>query len=265
MKKFIRLLEHELKLAAPFQIILMVAVLLGQLVNYVLQVRQMQSGSELLSVPHLSLFFDDSILYPFIIGAAAIAVLAYSLLSWVREWGANGNFIYRLATLPGSRLPIGLAKFTTTFFMIFSLLLLQIAIFELVNWLAVSNHLIHESIRWYEYLWTDAGHLMSGFIIPSDLPNFLITYSIGGGVLLTLFNLVIIFLTERVNNLVKASLMTIGYGLISYLAGWGLDQLINRVLQLSMYEWWLITIFVWLFALAQVAVMKYLLDRRMNV
>lgn len=265
MKKFFRLLEHELKLAAPFQVILIIAVFLSQLAHYFWQIRNLRIDRDLIAANQLSLFFDESYIYPLIIGAAAIAVLAYSLLSWVREWGANGNFIYRLATLPGSRLSIGLAKFATTFSMIFSLLLLQIIIFELVNWLAVSNGFIQESIRWYEYLWTNDGSLFSSFIVPPDLPRFLMTYSTGACFLLALFNLVIIFLTERVNNLVKAILMSLGYGLLSWLIAWALFKFSNQVLQLTPYEWWLITLFAWIYGLAQVAMMKYLLDRRMNV
>lgn len=262
MVKYLKLLEFELKRACPFTLILMGITLVGQLAIF------LKGYLEARAFPPQSLyafhdFFDRNIYYNLLVGAMIMSVFIYALYTWIREWLGEGKFIYRLATLPGSRLALGLAKLTSILVIIFSLLLVQQLVFRLVNQLIVLTG-IHDTLYWVD-LYTSQHTNLSSLVMPSSFRVFAISYLYGIGFLCMVTNGLLVFLIHfrirfswMLAKLLAFSLVSIGLlGAILWL--------VNRQLGLIYSESWIELALVSLYILGQLAFMKYLLDSKLTI
>lgn len=147
-------------------------------------------------------------------GGIFLALAIFSFLIWQRDWQGKGRMIYRLMTLPGSRLSVGLAKWATVMTFIFALLGIQLALIAGCNVLlaGVLPKEIYTYLPYFYYFSQQAGIL--NLFLPFNGYDFLMSYLLGSSLVLVLFNAVVLYYCERVNGLlrlvVKESLFFIG-------------------------------------------------------
>lgn len=68
-----------------------------------------------------------------VIFAGILGLVLFTLISWMREWRLQGRFMYRLLTLPGSRLTIAWSKWASMMIKGLGMIAVQTFLFILTN------------------------------------------------------------------------------------------------------------------------------------
>ena len=196
MKKFMNLLNDELKRVKWLYLILVIAVILTQSLVIFRQFNQANyyflNQRDSFYLLTLSDIFRQKPQFFLIIGVAALSLILYSIFTWVREWHFQGNYIYRLLMLPGNRMPIFMAKFTSILLMIVGLWMTQLFILFATNWIgSLLPHLYHSSSV-VQVLMQHLDGLQ--FIMPMHFQSFIYIYFFGFNFLIGLMNITIIVL-----------------------------------------------------------------------
>lgn len=213
--KLLNLLTDELKRARIFYSLLVVSVILLEGSNISIKFwtfnRLIRYSDE--AVLSLGDFFDYSSEYMMIVGGSAMALLIYAVFTWIRDWYFQGSFIYRLLNLPGNRAPIAFAKVGAILMLMAGLLVLQVALFYLTDWLAsaffasryIANPVLVSLAQDFSF---------SNVLIPSHPLTALLTFGFGTSFLLILMNLCIIIFSFKGHGLLKTATIIIGYILL---------------------------------------------------
>ncbi|PKY87584.1 hypothetical protein CYJ57_06990 [Falseniella ignava] len=224
MKKFMNLLNDELKRAKWLYLILVIAVILTQSLVIFRQFRQanyyFMNQRDAFYMLTLADIFKQTPLFFLIIGVAALSLILYSMFTWVREWHFQGNYIYRLLMLPGSRMPIFMAKFVSILLMIVGLWMTQLFILFATDWIGnLLPHLYHSS----SVVQVLMQHL-DGFqvVMSMHFQSFIFIYLFGFNFLIGLMNITIIVLSYRSYHLIQTILLPLLYLFFS----WGISALI---------------------------------------
>lgn len=213
--KFLNLLTDELKRSRFFYFFLISGVVgletLG--VGYTLfSARQaLRDGNDVFH--SLNSLFDSSVYYGLIVGGAAFSLIIYAIFIWTKEWYFQGNYIYRLLILPGNRAPIAFAKVTAIIMLMAGVLMIQLVIFYVTNWIASAvlpdNYLIQPVLL---QLAQTMG--ISYTLLPLNPITTLLFYSFGLSFLMILMNNCILILSHRGHGLIKTATITIIYDVI---------------------------------------------------
>lgn len=136
------------------------------------------------------------------------AILFYSFYIWYVEWMGKNSFIYRLLTLPTSRMAIFWSKLTTIALMIFGLvsvqLILLVAESQLLKALISDEFRIDLSIQKISQL-----SFYLSVLMPKTFLDFLTYYGIGFILLFLLFTAILFERSFRF----KGAAIGIGYGI----------------------------------------------------
>lgn len=113
---------------------------------------------------------------PIFVGVTAL--LFYTFFIWYRDWFAKSTFIYRLLTLPTSRMNVYFAKLTTIMLMTLGLTAFQLIL------LAIENKVVHFIVpKVYRTDLSIAQVIMHseylGAILPTSLLEFVLYYALG--------------------------------------------------------------------------------------
>lgn len=139
------------------------------------------------------------------------AILFYSFYIWYVEWMGKNSFIYRLLTLPASRMSIFWSKLTTIALMIFGLvsvqLILLVAESQLLKVLISDEFRIDLTIQKISQL-----SLYLSIIMPKTFLDFLTYYGIGFVSLFLLFTAILFERSFRFKGLA----IGIGYGVVLF-------------------------------------------------
>lgn len=221
MTKLFNLVTDELKRAKVFYLLLIAFVIIAEAVmvfdnirmNYMVQATDVYADHTQI-ITNLSGGFDNSMAYTLIIGATAFALIAYSIFSWIRDWHFQGNFIYRLLTLPGNRAPVAYAKLISTLLMMAGILILQLALFYIAN--GVFSVMFAGQYTNTPVLIQLATTMTTSIVLfpPYPLQAF---HTYGGGLwfLFTLMNSLMILLSVKGYNWVRTLITTAAYWIIS--------------------------------------------------
>jgi len=125
MKKFIMLLNEELKRGSRFYLLALVVLVGLELVSVVYQILSYQSEVEqYMKVDRVSQleairlaggpfgFGDATAYFQYIIVIAIMLTVLLAFQIWYRDWFGESKYVYRLLMLPGKRIIILLSKLT---------------------------------------------------------------------------------------------------------------------------------------------------------
>lgn len=142
MKKFIMLLNEELRRGARFYLLALIILVGLELVSVVYQILSYQSEvEEYMRVDRISEqeairlaggpfgFGDATAYFQYIIAIAIMLTLLLAFQIWYRDWFGESKYIYRLLMLPGKRITILLSKL--------SAVVLTVASFMGVQWIVI--------------------------------------------------------------------------------------------------------------------------------
>lgn len=217
MDKYLKLLEDELYRSKGFYFLLVAAISLLQLLNAIVLLwtynpeESYIGSSQTLTLLDLT---EANMVYFLIIGGAIMAMLLYSVFIWIRDWYFQGNYIYRLLSLPGNRMSIFLAKLTAILLMIVGLLLLQTILLMVMNGIG-SLYDYYQVIPWTQLF---AQQLTLNYVLsPLNWQTGFFTYGIGTLGLIILYNLVVILLSHRYHRGSLTVCFVLVYSQLSFL------------------------------------------------
>lgn len=218
MSKFLNLLTDELRRAKWFYLALIIGVAVLELSLVAVNlINALQPGSVLTSKLNLHQIFSSS-LFPLIIGGVVIAMLLYCLYTWLREWAAHDKFIYRLLLLPGSRVSIAYAKLASILLMIAGLVLVQIAVFSLTNFIGSLLPQVFTVQPWYAVISQGYSLSLLYMIMPLTPAAAILGYGFGLNFLTAFFNLCILFFSFRSHGYLKTFMNTAGVIIVNVLS-----------------------------------------------
>ncbi|MDI4646029.1 hypothetical protein [Cohnella hashimotonis] len=134
-----------------------------------------------------------------------VALIAYVLLIWYRDWFGRHPFAYRLLMVPGGRIPLYFAKLTAILLFVLSMLawqLLSMPILKLEYAMLTPELLKEPSI------FTDAMYASELFklLLPLRFEQFLINYGLGLLAVLLVFTGILLERSFRISGIVYAVL-----------------------------------------------------------
>ncbi|PMC80589.1 hypothetical protein CJ191_00255 [Aerococcus viridans] len=230
MAKLLNLITDELKRAKIFYLLLIAFVLISEGIMVFVHIRAsyaVSTASENIDnislITNLNGVFDNSMVYTMIIGATAFALLGYSVFSWIRDWHFQGNFIYRLLTLPGNRAPIAFAKLISTLIMMAGILILQLGLFYIAN--SAFRVMFNEQYTQVPVLIQLATTMeISSLLFPPYPTQTFMIYGGGLWFLFTLMNSLIMLLSAKGYTWFRTVATTMIYWIVSlaliYLLAW---------------------------------------------
>lgn len=163
----------------------------------------------------LSNFFYDNNLFFIIIGAGVIGILIFTWYSWYREWMLQGRHIYRLMTLPGSRIPIAWSKWAAISLMVMTMIAWQSLIMIVFDFLFKTLVNNYQSVGFKNDLVFNASAL--NLIIPANPLAMIQNFSVFSLILFMISNAQIIFLSYKSKSKFKAFGWTLLYLMIASL------------------------------------------------
>ena len=222
--KFLKLLNFELNRFSKFYYLLVAAIVLIQLslaayiVNdYMKMIKaSLRSGQtmpdflesngkiSILNVTETDLFMVSVVLGVLVLGI-------YLFFIWYRDWFGKHTFIYRLLTLPASRMNMYFAKAAAILLMIFGLLAVQVFLLHVIaliieTWVP-GNY--RSEINFYHLL--EASQLI--LVLPHSFIGLLCSYGAGLVVLFTLFTSILLERSYRLRGVILGGI----YALIAIL------------------------------------------------
>src|SRR5690625_2835200 len=215
MKNFLKLLNLELNRFMKLYTVLLITITVIQIVGTIILARsyimrannavlqggmtqhefvEMYSTFSMMNVVH-SLWFMG----PIAIGVAAI--LFYMFFIWYRDWFARNTFIYRLLTLPTSRMNIFFTKAVTIMLTVFGLVAFQLLLLDIetniVKWIVAKMY--REDFRIVDLV---AGSEYLSIIFPKGLAEFIIAYGLGFAFLVVMFTAILFERSFRIKGII---------------------------------------------------------------
>lgn len=211
--KFLKLVNFELNRFSKFYYLLVVAIILIQLslaayiVNDYMRMLKasLKSGQtmpdfldsngniSILNVTETNLFMVSVMLGVLVLGI-------YLFFIWYRDWFGKHTFIYRLLTLPASRMNMYFAKAAAILLMIFGLLAVQVFLLHIIalmieTWVP-GNY--RSEFNFYHLM--EASQL--NIVLPHSFIGFLCSYGAGLVVLFTLFTSILLERSYRLRGVI---------------------------------------------------------------
>lgn len=191
-----------------------------------------------------------------------VSLVFYLFFIWYRDWFARTSFVYRLLTLPTSRMNVFFAKLTTVMLSVFGLLAIQLIflkVYEVVAKLIVplsyrNDVSLFDLVRSSLYL---------EFFYPGDVYQFLMKYGLGLVSVILLFTLILIERSFRWIGIAYATL----YFILSVIIA-----LLPLILDYVTGEWFFVQELVWMeigllsiLTVVSLFFSQYLLNRKVSV
>ena len=124
------------------------------------------------------------------IAISIVTLLIYVFFIWYRDWFAKNTFIYRLLTLPTTRLNLYLSKATVIFIMVLGLVALQVVLIPIE--VTIMEWMVPRDLRLDLTFMEALDHLVVlGIIVPRTLSEFIMDYSIGFMAVFVLFTIIL--------------------------------------------------------------------------
>lgn len=224
MNRFIKLVNFELSRFMKIYLTLIGITIVAQLVGMIVKGKQYMSRanqtifegmitkSQFLEQTGPMSFMDvtRSLWFMAPIALCIVTLVIYMFFIWYRDWVGKNTFIYRLLTLPTSRLNVYLAKALSIFLMVLGLVSVQLLLLPLestvLTWVVPSDFrmdmAVDQIIINFQYL---------AILYPKSFIEFVLYYGAGFMVMTVLFTAI---LFERSYKW-KGILLGAGYSFLS--------------------------------------------------
>lgn len=220
MKNYLKLVNFEFNRCVKLYAVLIGVTIVSQIIaviatsrEYLSQVNESIYKNDMLKADFLNETGEMSMywvvnsswfLVPILI--CMTAVLFYSFYIWYVEWMGKNTFIYRLLTLPASRMTVFWSKLTTIALMIFGLVSVQLFLLvvdsQLLKMLVSNEFRIDLSLQQISQL----SYSLS-FLIPRSILTFFTFYGIGFMLLVLVFTSILFERSFRF----KGMMLGLGY------------------------------------------------------
>jgi hypothetical protein len=228
MKPYLKLVSYELLRIRRFYLALLAIVLLAQFtgiflythsfMNRVNETRERLAISEAEYVTKnigFSSFYAytvESLWFIVPIAIAGAALLIYVFVIWYRDWFGRNTFIYRLLTLPASRIKVYLSKLSTIMLLILGTVAFQLMLLPALN-VFFDSRLPGALITPVSVTETVLFHPFLRYLIPFGFTNFTLFYFLGLTALTVVFTAIVLERSYRLKGLAAG----IGYVALSLL------------------------------------------------
>ena len=277
MKKYLKLLAYELENSKKLIAILVAGVTLLQSVSFIQMIREYKQIVEI-QISQLgtlkgvkfdfSVFTSNGWFILSIMGSVAL-IGAYIFYIWLKEWYKQGKSIYRVLMLPGSRMSIYWAKFTTILMLILILLGLEMVLLTGAMKLAgviIGDQLVGTGNNWYVFVQGNDQYVNPlEMLYPATWMDFSLTYGVGICAVSTCFQLIILAMSTRhLKKVQSIGLMIINVvTVVLYVSG--LIFLAEHLILKSSETNWLITLSCVIYFAITTLVSRHLLNHYVAV
>jgi len=150
------------------------------------------------SVRFSNVTMSDGFMVPIVLIISALVF--YIFFTWYREWLGKNTFAYQLLLLPFNRMTIYFAKLTSLLLYIFGCLVIQIAMYPLLN--TIFTSIVPQEIRIDQslLLWLSPDSLL-GVLIPSNSVDFFTSYGVGIVAVSVIFTVIILERSFRLKGI----------------------------------------------------------------
>lgn len=209
MKAYLKLVNFELNRVLKLYGMLLILIFLVQSITTIIMSKMYMaervrySGEGIMNLSLLDITYSIGFVVPIAITIACVGI--YLFFVWYRDWFARNAFIYRLLTLPTSRMNVYFAKLTTIMILVFSLVAYQIMLLHwlnmLVKWVIPIAYRIDLTVM--EIMETST---YLNIIAPGGVADFMITYLLGISFVIILFTVVLLERSFRLKGIAFAVL-----------------------------------------------------------
>ena len=277
MKKYLKLLAYELENSKKLIAILVAGVTLLQSVSFIQMIREYKQIVEI-QISQLgtlkgvkfdfSVFTSNGWFILSIMGSVAL-IGAYIFYIWLKEWYKQCKSIYRVLMLPGSRMSIYWAKFTTILMLILILLGLEMVLLTGAMKLAgviIGDQLVGTGNNWYVFVQGNDQYINPlEMLYPATWMDFSLTYGVGICAVSTCFQLIILAMSTRhLKKVQSIGLMIVNVVAVGLYFS-GLVFLIDNLMLTSGELLWMMTLSLTIFFVINTLVSRYLLNHYIAV
>ncbi|MGY4104014.1 hypothetical protein ACWOA0_00185 [Ignavigranum ruoffiae] len=236
MKKFWNLFVDEMNRSKHFFVSFVMILLIAEGLSFVRMIKfqgvfqpQKDFGLE-------NLFAENNLFWMIVAVGLAVTIL-YVHYIWFREWHLQGRFIYRLLSLPGSRLAISWAKWSASMLMSLTMIVIQWLVFIIVDQLCQALFDNYISMGWRLEL---LNLTPLNVLIPLNLKGFAFIALLISLVILISSNLQILFNSLKQQSMKRSISLTGIYLILSILlivfAIW-LDSVVFHLTDRETFVW----------------------------
>lgn len=133
-------------------------------------------------------------------------LLFYIFFTWYREWFGKNTFAYQMLLLPFNRMAIFYAKLTSLLLFVFGFLVVQIAMFPILN--AIFKSIVPKDyvLDTNVFEWIAKENFMLNILIPTNSIDFITFYSLGTASVIVLFTMIVLERSFRLKGIGMAVL-----------------------------------------------------------
>ncbi len=215
MKNFFKLLNFELNRFSKLYIVLLSTIGLIQLIvtiiiarSYLTRANNAVLKGGMTQQEFIEMYDKFSMLHIlhdiFYAGTLAIgvaAILFYIFFIWYRDWFAKNTFVYRLLTLPTSRMNLFFSKVATIMLSVLGLVTFQLVMLNLektiMKWIIPKVYRddfgVADLVTGSEYL---------RIILPQGFAEFIMHYGLGLGLIIVVFTAILFERSFRIKGIV---------------------------------------------------------------
>lgn len=232
MISYLKLLHHELTRVRRFYLFTLILILTAQTAGLLMYANNVNRDFENTAFrgtivteaeyardygfASLYKYTENSIWFLAPIALAAAAMGIYILVIWYRDWFGRNPFVYRLLTLPVSRMNIFWAKLSTVLLLVLGLIGFEMLTLPLQRGLLASQ--VSDALRADHSLAdTVMHHPLLKIVAPVHFSDFLFFYGVGATAVTVIFTAVLLERSYRLKGVV--------WGILYFLAALGLFML----------------------------------------
>lgn len=209
MKGFVKLVNFEIgRFAKLYGMLLFLIFLIQTITTVVISkvfmqgiISQLKTGGadfEQFKINLSMITYSLGFFAPVLMGV--VAILFYIFFIWYRDWFARNAFVYRLLTLPTSRMMVFFAKLSTILLSVFGLVAFQLVALKIHHLLLKmivpvtyrDDLTIFQVVLASEYL---------SILVPSKPMDFFIAYGLGTAFVIVIFTMILLERSFRFKGL----------------------------------------------------------------
>ena len=208
MKNYLKLVDFEMKRFWKIYAVLIGLLITVQSITVVMKSNSYKNRFEESYMPGMNYVDDYSVSFSGLTMSTAfmapitliISALVFNIFfTWYREWLGKNTFAYQLLLLPFNRMTIYFAKLTSLLLYIFGCLVIQIAMYPLLN--TIFTSIVPQEIRIDQSLLLWLSPSLLGVLIPSNSVDFFTSYGVGIVAVSVIFTVIILERSFRLKGI----------------------------------------------------------------
>lgn len=198
------------------------------------------------------------------IAIGVVAILFYLFFIWYRDWFAKNTFIYRLLTLPTSRMNVYVAKVSTIMLTVLGLVAYQLILLKVeihvMKWIVPKAYRYDNSIP--ELI---ANSQFLPIILPKGFAEFLIAYGIGLLFVIVLFTMILFERSYRWKGIIIGIMYAV-FSILLFTAPISFQYVVLQRFYLYPSELVIVQVVMWFIVVGcSLVLSRYLLNHKVSV